>query len=89
MFAVTNNQNHCHTERSTAANEASRRAQSKDPYPPIARGCRVKAFSLCFRRRSAIAENSLTSRRPAEVIGILRLRELIRARSAQDDSMSE
>ena len=35
----------CHPERSTRASKASRRAQSKDPYPAATLFRRVKAFS--------------------------------------------
>jgi hypothetical protein len=37
----------CHPERSTTASKASRRAQSKDPYPAATLFGRIKAFSPC------------------------------------------
>ena len=77
----------CHPERSTTASNASRRAQSKDPYPLSAFMGYVEAFFLCASDR--VEENSLKQQNCIKPIGILRLRERLRARSAQDDNVPE
>lgn len=78
----------CHPERSTTASKATRRAQSKDLYLLSAFGGFTEAFFPCIGF-SGVKGNSLSPQDYVEPIGILRLRERLRARSAQDDNLRE
>src|SRR5690349_7198233 len=53
---MSTNRKTCHPERSTAASEASRRAQSQDPCTPANLVRRIKAFSPCCRSSLANAQ---------------------------------
>src|SRR5258708_7293798 len=76
----------CHPERSTAASEASRRAQSKDPYSsdiiPSASRRSPSVWVLLY----AVERTPRSAPDAEQLQGILRLRELMRARFAQDDN---
>jgi hypothetical protein len=88
MPACSLNVELCHHERSTTAGKASRRAQSKDRYPLISPYTGVKLFSLRVSF-GGVEKNSLTPQSCVKSRGILRLRERIGARSAQDDNLRE
>jgi len=61
MRAKTSNPNECHPEWSTTVSDASRRAQSKDPYP-------ARAVQSASRRSpGALATISCISRPPFRI----------------------
>jgi len=84
MPLITINLNIGHPERNTSGSEATDGAQSKDPY--LCRtfvGC-IQAFSS-GSDLGDVGENSIKQQSCAKPKGILRLRERLRARCAQDD----
>jgi len=84
MLLSTLNLKICHPERGTTASEASDRAQSRDPYSRRTLVGRIDAFSRRPDLRE-LEENSLRQQNCAKSKEILRLRERLRARCAQDD----
>jgi hypothetical protein len=76
----------CHPERSATASNASRRAQSKDPCAAGIAASPIEEFSQCCWQSVARKELPVAAQETAEMQEILRLRALIRARSAQDDN---
>ena len=83
MLLSTINLEICHPEQSRTASEATGRAQSKDPCPRPDLVRRIEAFSRRPDFRE-LEENSLRQQNCAKSKEILRLRERLRARCAQD-----